>query len=664
MKERKRKRKSEEGITLIALIITIIILIILSVVTIANVAHSDLFGLAKDSAEEYGKSEVEERFKLAEASVAAKAAEDGKNVTVDDYVEELKKEGIINPDQVTKNDDGSSEVVTPDGWVAKVIPDEEGNYKDVEVEGKADNLSVYITKILAEAEGTDGIKVSVEAIRDEKATYSYYYKEGTKSEEGEYLPIVENVSDKSYSKRGLKQETIYTVRVDAKDSRGESTKYAEVRTGAIGNAEGVITLGSVIWENGIARVPVESNSNSSLQMRYTVYDATNNIVSGKENQPIQVGQSIGDLYVGYLVRVRLTDGTNYSPDDASVTIVDIGKPAQPTIQIAETATVDNWYNKVINVTITAGADAESGANKIRYEVTGAEASIGNVTTTEGTLTATLKINTDGITTIKAYTIDKANNETAEPKQITLQKDTSKPNAPTINVTDGATANQAEYSKEITATITPGGETGTIQSGIKETTYSITGTNGFTADTGTIPSGNKVAKLSQVAQYTITATTKDKAGNEATTTKSVKINERMIGERVNYSVDIDGNKNDYDWRVFYKDPSNGRIFIIPDDYVAYSYVSTSASRAGMSRGTGTYAQYCWYWPSDPGHQDIPESPDNIQTLFWLRQGEVGWRSGDYAEYNTNCVSRMMVPSNWSQFIDSQRFRTICYRWTYS
>ena len=523
MKGRKIKVKSEKGITLIALIITIILLIILSVVTITNIAHSDLFGLATGAAEEYGKSEVEERFRLAEAGAAAKGAEEGKDVTLDDYIDELKKEGIINPDQITDNGDGSKEVVTPDGWVAKVIPDEEGNFKDVEIEGRADHLSVYITKILAEAEGTDGIKVSIETIRDENATYTYYYKEGTESEEGDYKEAKKGTKEKTCTITGLKQDTAYKVKVVAKDKEGESIKYANVRTGAIGDATGVISVSPITWENGVASITVTGNTNEKLQMKYTVYNGESPIAE-RENQPIEVGGKIGELYLGYIVRVYLTDGTNKSQDSVAVPIEDFGKPAQPTIQIAETATEDNWYNKVINVTITAGTDAESGANKIRYEVTGAEASIGNVTTTEGTLTATLTINTDGITTIKAYTIDKANNETETPIQKILQKDTSKPNAPTINVTDGTTENQATYTKDITVTITPGGETGTIQSGIKGTTYSITGTNGFTTDTGEIASGNKVVNLTQDAQYTITATTKDKAGNETKATKTVtKVN---------------------------------------------------------------------------------------------------------------------------------------------
>ena len=217
--------RKERGITLVALVITIIIIIILSIVTIGTLKSSKLMELATGAVDSYQMGEVEERFIIPQATVSAGAGQEGRYPTMDEYIKELEDKGIIDPNETVENEDGSKEVVTPDGWVAKVIPDEDDpNIVDhVEIEGKEENLKVKIVTLYLEPT-TNSIKATITVKRGEGATYTYYYKEGTKGEPGEYIEVAKDIKDLSKLIEKLKQNTVYTIKVEAKNQNGTSEK--------------------------------------------------------------------------------------------------------------------------------------------------------------------------------------------------------------------------------------------------------------------------------------------------------------------------------------------------------------------------------------------------------------------------------------------------------
>ena len=135
-----------------------------------------------------------------------------------------------------------------------------------------------------------------------------------------------------------------------------------------------------------------------------------------------------------------------------------------------------------------------------------------------------------------------------------------------------------------------------------------------------------------------------------------------GDYVDYPVDLrttllngkSEDKNlDYDWRIFYKDPKSGRIFIIADDYVPNTSArleTAAGTNAKMTNNTSSeYNKYCWYWDMDsvPTYQTIqPTSPD-MEELFWLRKWKV---SAHQSVNNSKCVSTLLNTKNWEGFLD--------------
>ncbi len=107
-------------------------------------------------------------------------------------------------------------------------------------------------------------------------------------------------------------------------------------------------------------------------------------------------------------------------------------PEIPTIALnPPTPNGSNGWYKQDNITVTIlaeGKDSQSGAWQIEYTV-GAETKI----TPEGTLTQTILVDTDGTTTIKAKTIDKAGNKSTEEATSTINRDVTPPGTATLSV---------------------------------------------------------------------------------------------------------------------------------------------------------------------------------------------------------------------------------------
>ena len=76
-----------------------------------------------------------------------------------------------------------------------------------------------------------------------------------------------------------------------------------------------------------------------------------------------------------------------------------------------------------------------------------------------------------------------------------------------------------------------------------------------------------------------------------------------GQEIDYSVDLDGNENTNDWKIFYNDGIN--VYIIASDYVKNTH-SAMPKELGMK----TYEDYSIYWNSS----DLPETITGAENIF--------------------------------------------------
>ena len=89
----KQTPNQEKGITLIALVVTIIVLMILAAVGIATLTGDNgILTRAQEAKDITKKVEIEEQLRLAQLS--AKLKKQGGDITIEDLIEELEKQGV------------------------------------------------------------------------------------------------------------------------------------------------------------------------------------------------------------------------------------------------------------------------------------------------------------------------------------------------------------------------------------------------------------------------------------------------------------------------------------------------------------------------------------------------------------------------------------------
>ncbi len=127
-------------------------------------------------------------------------------------------------------------------------------------------------------------------------------------------------------------------------------------------------------------------------------------------------------------------GGNITEEREKEIKIDKTAPAVPTITLDPSSPngSNGWYKEGdITATISAeGKDALSGAWQIEYTV-----GKNTYTTEAGIITQEVLVNTDGITTIKAKTIDKAGNKSTKEATETINRDVTPPRTASLSVTE-------------------------------------------------------------------------------------------------------------------------------------------------------------------------------------------------------------------------------------
>lgn len=375
---------------------------------------------------------------------------------------------------------------------------------------------------------TKSIVVNVEAVDDESGmkgtpTYTYYIKK-TGEADSAYEAKATDITEASYTFTGLTQKTGYDIKVEVKEDKAGNVgigKLLNKETGEIGGATGGLIEGNIIassptWSNGEASITLSTSTGLTIQYQ----------VNGIDDGNWTTGTNVTGLNHNDTVYARLTDGTNYG-DEASVSITDGTAPSAPTISISSGTSGNNsYYKSNVTVTITAGSDGQSGANQVRYSVSGAQ-TVNETTTAAGTTSASITITAEGTSTITAYTIDKVGNVSTEATQ-TINKDSTAPSTASLTVGTVGTTSIVVTARGADAT-----------SGIysyqfqRSTTSSTSGFTTVATRTSTATSYSYTyTGLKDGTTYYLRVKVTDRAGNTKTGTAVTQVTERKLATNVN------------------------------------------------------------------------------------------------------------------------------------
>ena len=634
IKETKSDLREEQGITLIALIITLLILIIISAVSISAIYEARIIDYAVNGSLNYAEAQEEELNQMT-----------GVESKLESIIASIKGEGIpegtITFTEPQWNEDGTATVVintSEERFTLQYQIDgiEEEKWQDIESGTEITGLEHGQTVYGRLYDGQNGSKeeasvdiqdrtgptvtvskgavttksIQVTASSEDRqwgmpdtVQYSYYIKE---SSAGEYPTEASYTGpDTNYIFDNLKQNTNYDIQITTQDKAGNigQGELEAVETGTVEGATGGLVTGNIVasnpkWSGGKANITLSTSTGLTIQYQ----------VNGIEEENWETGTSVTGLEHNDTVYARLTDGINYG-EEASVDIQDNTSPSAPSIGLDGTVGDNDYYKSNVTVTITAGNDEQSGANQIRYSVSGAQ-TISQTTTGEGITNTNITITADGASTIKAYTIDKAGNVSEEKTQ-TVYKDNTPPSTATISV---------EEVGETTIKVTAAGADAT--SGVASYTfqYSTTSaTEGFTSKEEITNTSNSLTYtydgLTANTTYYLRVIVTDNAGNTTeslianATTKTAELNFGEMTEE-----EINGEIGKY---VDYKPVSD--TF---NDHVGSIY---SGDTYGRNKPLSTVTNLKWRVLSVENNKLILISDTTANTGFWL-QSYNGYNNG--------------------------------------
>ncbi len=237
--KRREKVRKTSGITLIALVVTIVVLLILAGITINMVlGDNGIFRTADEAEIEHRKGEIIDLLNTAEANVSLKAL--GKP-SLEEYIKYIQDEEIVI--EAEKQEDGSYEVTTEDGYVFSITIVEGTSVNDIVIgyEGQAGNLP----SVVRVSEVTENsITVTVKRVEGAR-NISYGIR---KVGEGSYNVVVPTSTETSYEFKDLEQGTEYEIEVRV--TIGEEERVLTTK-GTTTNPETIISDGSFSSEKGV-----------------------------------------------------------------------------------------------------------------------------------------------------------------------------------------------------------------------------------------------------------------------------------------------------------------------------------------------------------------------------------------------------------------------------
>ena len=337
------KNKKQEGITLISLAITIIVLLILAGITLnLTLGENGIFKTATDAKEKHKIGELTEKLELQKVPVQT---ENKGKVTLETYLEQIVKEGIIDESDIQETgEENSRTIIVEDKYVFLVEDEENGDVK-ITYQGEAGKL-LPVLEIEKIETTTSTIKIKVTAKRLNDGEYKYYIKD---IETGEEYKLEGTNKTGEYTFEGLTQEHEYQIKIEAINKNGTTS----IETGIITTTEvegltqanTTFTYNPEGWTN--KNVVVTANTTISIPEGYKLQTSKN--ASDWSDTTSQTFTENGTMYV------RLSDGTN----GGSYAVAQVSK-------IDKTAPEVEAITTTKSITITA-TDEASGI--IGYKIT-------------------------------------------------------------------------------------------------------------------------------------------------------------------------------------------------------------------------------------------------------------------------------------------------------
>lgn len=236
---------------------------------------------------------------------------------------------------------------------------------------------------------------------------------------------------------GLKAITPYTIKIWATDPAGQKSDQTIIKStagelkaptvtitkaggGELGNNEWTNkTLTIRVQDSAAANMTAAASLSYSLLKNGTKITEKTGLLKTGENIPFTTGTA-GSNDGTYTLNVWAVDVNGNPGTGNKITTrtikIDTGNPNQPSITITPKTLTDStgtYCTENTVATITGGTDITSGIYAIKYKITGrnqiAETTITKDRLTGGTSTQ-ININVEGISTITAWTIDQAGNQ--------------------------------------------------------------------------------------------------------------------------------------------------------------------------------------------------------------------------------------------------------------
>ncbi len=346
---------SNRGITLIALIVTIIIMIILVGVTVNIALKGGLFITAKEAVKQTQIQAYQEELDLIRPNVEIKRYVQGltSKEYMDSYQEEIKNDNLFKDSTVTRKDDNTIVVVTPEGYVFEVTEEETKYLGEQNKSDTPPTLTESDTKILYDPSGWTNGEVTV-SIETEKEGYTLQYstdghewKEYTDpfKVEDNGVVIYARLINNRYQVGGVLTGTV--LNIDRLKPISVSIENIETTTSSI-----TVTASA---EDADA---TDTNGKSNIAKYYFSKDdgATWEPNEGqKETEYTFEGLTQGE---NYNIKVKAEDGAKNQTEINEAQIVTTEKIPGGNDSITFGYSETEWTNQNVNVTIssTAGND--------------------------------------------------------------------------------------------------------------------------------------------------------------------------------------------------------------------------------------------------------------------------------------------------------------------
>ena len=422
MNQTKQKMKSEQGITLISLLITIMILVILSSVAIKVITGDEsIIGATEVSAENYKIVSYKEQIEHNVRGTILKKATMGEVATLEDIAEGLRletnwvKSAYANiGESITQ---GDVIVTTLDGYMFQVYYDAVYGTVYVEYIGKDDgkdgekyplpNITGRYEKSIASIIANTSIeKGKVEKV---EVIYKSEVVETRTDTDGEMRINIEKYGTGMYTLRAVSDKgKIRCTWVRATNISDKLTPPEIVYTPARPESG---------WWRSEVTIDMITESPSATEVHYVLTGTTEKGDTKTEGKTANVTINSKGLTK---ITAWTEDGKGYRSEVVEKEIrIDPDKPSISHTEECSSNKVGYWYKGPVTIGIS-GTDEHSGVIGYEYKVTGEHTDF-----IQKTMEEKLRVEKEGITEIKARTIDLAGNKSDE-KTITIHKDTTPP----------------------------------------------------------------------------------------------------------------------------------------------------------------------------------------------------------------------------------------------